>query len=143
MNFTGINIEFFAIDFEMRSLCFKAKFMAIFFLVIVVIGVIVHDFSSVRFLFHMVQYIIFMMKKWNDSNRCFSQFIFRQFIGYSTVSDNGNALSDNGSAVSDIGFCRTGPMTVNIVLLARNNRTIFIQHPILSRLEAIKRWPRG
>ena len=117
--------------------------MAIFFLVIVVIGVIVHDFSSVRFLFHMVQYVIFMVKKWNYSNRCFSEFSFRQFIGYSAVSDNNGAVNDNDSAVSDNGFCRTGPMTVNIVLLARNNRTIFIQHPILSRLEAIKRWPRG
>ena len=63
MNFAGINIEFFAIDFKMRSLCFKAKLMAIFFLVIVVIGVIVHDFSSVRFLFYMVQNIKFMVKK--------------------------------------------------------------------------------
>ena len=32
----------------------------------------------------------------------------------------------------------TGPITVKIVLLARNSRTIFIQHPILSHWQAIK-----
>ena len=35
---------------------------------------------------------------------------------------------------------KTGPITVNIVLLARNNRTILIQHPILSHFQAIKRF---
>ena len=63
MNFTRINIEFFAIDFEMRSLCFQAKFMAIFFVVIVVLSVIVHDFPGMRLLFNVVQYVIFMMKE--------------------------------------------------------------------------------
>ena len=37
-------------------------------------------------------------------------------------------------------FTETGPITVNIVLLARNNRTILIQHPILSHFQAIKRF---
>ena len=35
-------------------------------------------------------------------------------------------------------FMRTGPMTVNIVLLARNKRTILIQHPILLHFQARK-----
>ena len=34
---------------------------------------------------------------------------------------------------------KTGPITVNIVLLARNKRTILIQHPILSHFQAIKK----
>ena len=63
MNFTRINIEFLSINFKMRSFCFKTKFMTVFFVMVVVIGVIVNHFSSVRFLFNMIEYVIFVMKE--------------------------------------------------------------------------------